>query len=164
MLTREYLRSVIDYSPDTGEFRWSSARRGVRIGELCGRINNHGYREIGVAGKLHQAHRLAFLYMTGEMPKNVVDHINGDRADNRWINLRPANQSQNMANVGGRSTNTSGAPGVVWDADRQKWRAQLRVNGKKKNLGRFASFEDARNAVNAAARQQWGEFARWAER
>src|SRR5690606_167269 len=113
--------------------------------------------------KLHQAHRLAFLYMTGEMPEKVVDHINGDRSDNRWENLRCANQSQNMANVGIRSANTSGTPGVVWDKERQKWRAQLRVNGKKKNLGRFDSIEDAKATVNAAARQQWGEFAEWAK-
>lgn len=163
MVTQAHLKSVLNYDPATGEFRWSVSRPGVRLGELCGRINQHGYREIGVDGGLHQAHRLAFLYMTGTFPEQGVDHINGDRADNRWCNLRPANQSQNMANVGLRKTNTSGVSGVVWDSDRSMWRAQLRVNGKKTNLGRFHSMEEAKEAVDAAARLQWGEFAKWAE-
>lgn len=163
MVTQAHLKSVLSYDPETGEFVWTAKRRSVRVGGVCGRINRYGYREIGVGGALHQAHRLAFLYMTGEMPPSSVDHINGKRDDNRWCNLRAATQSQNMANVGVRRTNSSGIPGVVWDRDRNKWRAQLRIDGRKKNLGRFDTVEEARVAVFTAAREQWGDFAGWAK-
>lgn len=162
-LGQKCLRDLIDYNHDTGVFTWRAARPGCRSGDECGRVNTSGYLEIGFLGKLHHAHRLAFLYMTGEMPLQSVDHINRNKLDNRWVNLRLASQSQNMANVVVRPNNTSGFPGVTWDKDRQKWRAQIRVAGKKTNLGRFADFDDAKAAVSAAARDQWGEFASWAE-
>ena len=107
-----------------------------------------------------RANRLAVLYMTGALPPDNmdVDHINRDRADNRWSNLRLATRSQNMANVVLKATNSSGVSGVVWVEGRKIWRAQLRVNGIKKNLGRFATQEEAAAAVQSAAQEQWGEF------
>lgn len=132
----------------------------MRVGDECGRKHSSGYREIGIGGSLQRAHRLAFIYMLGIDPPHFVDHINGIRDDNRWSNLRMATQSQNMANVGKQVDNTSGAPGVVWDRSRSKWRAQICVNGKKKNLGRYSEFDAAVEAYKAAARAAWGEFCR----
>lgn len=161
-LTQDSLKDVIHYDPDTGAFTWARGRPGCRRGDPCGRVNTGGYLEIGVFGRLHHAQRLAVLYMTGVMPPQSVDHINFDRLDNRWSNLRCASQSQNMANVRLRATNTSGVHGVTWDKDRQKWRAQLRVGGKQVNLGRYDSKDEASEVVKAAAREQWGDFASWA--
>lgn len=158
MLTQTHLRAVLHYDPDTGLFTWSQKRPGVIVGAECGRLSIHGYREIGVGGKLHRAHRLAFLYMTGEMPNAVVDHINGVKHDNRWCNLRQASQSQNMANVGIQRDNTSGVHGVVWDAQRMKWRAQICTSGKKRNLGRYNTIDEAAEAYKQAALEHWGEF------
>lgn len=163
VLTQHQLKSVLIYYPDTGEFRWSVGRPGASLGSKAGRVNSSGYVEIGVLNGLYRAHRLAFLYMTGAFPENGVDHINRDRMDNRWSNLRECDQSKNMANVEIRSNNTSGFPGVVWDKQRSKWRAQIRIDGKKKNLGRFDIYDDAVNAVRFAAVSQWGEFAGWAK-
>lgn len=123
-------------------------------------MSSYGYIEIGLLGRLYRAHRLAFVYMTGEEPFHNVDHINGNRADNRWKNLRVCNQSQNMGNVGLRKNNTSGHPGVVFDKERGKWRAQIRIGGKKTNLGRFDDFEDAVEAHNLAHAANFGEFSR----
>jgi hypothetical protein len=161
-LTQSELQELLHYDPLTGVFTWLKARRGVKVGAECGRINVHGYREIGVKLKLRQANRLAWLYMKGELPPDnmEVDHRNRDKADNRWDNLRLATKSQNAANVATKTNNTSGIPGVVWDAQRNCWRAQLRVDGVKKNLGRFATKEEAAAKVASVAKAQWGEF--WA--
>jgi hypothetical protein len=76
-----------------------STSSNARAGDVAGGANNGDrYRRIRVDNQLYQAHRLAWLYMTGEWPSNGIDHINGHRADNRWANLREATQSQNMAN------------------------------------------------------------------
>lgn len=159
-LSQSILKELVYYSPETGTFVWAKARPGCRKGAACGRISHHGYHEIGINGRLWRANRLAWLYMTGELPPHDidVDHINLDKADNRWANLRLATRSQNSANVALRSCNTSGRSGVVWESGRKKWRAQLRINGKKANLGRFDTFEEAAARVDKVAREQWGEY------
>lgn len=160
-LSQERLKELLSYNPEIGEFRWTKARRGVVVGALCGRISKgSGYRDIGIDCVLYRSHRLAFLYMLGRWPEGDVDHINRDRADNRWCNLREATRSQNSANVAiGLHRNTSGLVGVVWDKARQKWRAQIRISGRKTNLGRFDAKEDAVRAYNAAALRAFGPFA-----
>lgn len=159
-LTQSLLKELVYYSPETGVFTWAKSRPGCRKGDACGRISVQGYHEIGIRGRLWRANRLAFIYMTGEEPPaNLdVDHINRDTLDNRWSNLRVATRSQNMANTALDARNTSGASGVTWDKARNKWRAQLRVNGRKTNLGRFETREQAIAKVEEAARAQWGEF------
>jgi HNH endonuclease/AP2 domain len=159
-VTQARLKELVIYDPETGEFRWRVSRPGAHAGDLCGRINSYGYREIGVDRVLYRAQRLAVLYMTGSWPTKVVDHVNRDRADNQWVNLRQANQSCNSVNAALKRSNTSGLIGVTWDSDRQKWRAQIRINGRKTNLGRFASPKEAAIAHDAAARACFGEFAR----
>jgi Demerecviridae HNH endonuclease len=159
-LTQARLKELLTYDPDTGVFRWSKRRGGVKFGGLCGRVSKvHGYLEICIDRELIRAHRLAFLYMTGRLPGAYVDHANRDKTDNRWANLREATMPQNMVNVGLRPNNTSGLVGVVWDKARGKWRAQIRLKGRKKNLGRYASAELAALAHDAAARREFGEFA-----
>lgn len=159
MITQTQLKDVIDYDPGTGRFTWARSRPACRKGDECGRIGKDGYREIGVLGTLYRANRLAVLYMTGEMPADKwVDHKNRNKADNRWCNLRVATPSQNMANVERRVNNTSGRSGVTWDAARGKWRAQIRIGGVKKSLGRFVTKEEAIARVQSVAVAQWGEF------
>lgn len=159
-LTQSLLKELVYYSPETGTFVWAKSRPGCRKGDACGYMSVHGYHEIGIRGRRWRANRLAWLYMTGEMPPdNIdVDHINLNKTDDRWSNLRLATRSQNMANTRLDRRNTSGASGVTWDKARQKWRAQLRVNGRKTNLGRFDSRDEAIAKVETAARAQWGEF------
>lgn len=159
LLTQDRLVALISYDPVTGIFAWRQSRRGVRPG-ICGRISKgHGYLEICIDKVLYRANRLAFLYMNGEFPQQWVDHENRDKTDNRWSNLREASPSQNMSNVEMKPSNTSGLIGVTWDKARSKWRAQIRLNGKKVNLGRFETAEDAVNAHDYAAVREFGEFA-----
>lgn len=160
MITQEQLRAELDYDPLTGAFTWRNARPGVRQGAEAGRISpSHGYRDITLWGRQYRANRLAFMWMLGRWPEGDAEHEDRRKANNRWLNLREATRSQNMANVGLRSNNKSGVAGVVWDADRNKWRAQLRVDGRKTNLGRFDTIDEAAAVVRAAAVAQWGEFA-----
>lgn len=89
----------------------------------------------------------------------MVDHINRNKTDNRWANLRQATHRENMGNMGLRRANTSGFVGVVWDRTRGKWRAQIRLDGKKTNLGRFDDPIQAAMVHDEAARRNFGEFA-----
>lgn len=158
-LTAEKLRELIHYDPETGAFAWRKSHRGVRPGK-CGRISKRsGYRDICIDYTLYRSHRLAFLYMTGKWPTKDIDHKNRIRSDNRWSNLREATSTQNSANVSVKTTNTTGFIGVVWDKARNKWRAQIRIDGRKTNLGRFDQIEDAIKRHDIAAIEAFGEFA-----
>lgn len=152
------LRDALHYSPDTGIFVWKTSRHGrCQKGMTAGKLNGHGYRQIGFEKKNFMAHRLAWAFEYGEWPNGDVDHINRDKDDNRITNLRLATQSQNNANQGMYCTNTSGFKGVT--RLRYAWQAQIQVNGKNHYLGSFRSKEDAARAYLEAAKLHFGEFA-----
>lgn len=150
-LTQEQLKEVLIYDPELGEFRWKqSSGRWKKFPPLsiAGTVSKiHGYREIRVLGVFQKAHRLAWLYMTGEWPKNEIDHINRIRSDNRWCNLRQATTQENLKNKVTYKNNKSGTSGVSWRADNKKWWARISVvkDGKDRriSLGCFGKKEDA---------------------
>lgn len=114
----------------------------------------NGYMCIGVDRKQRYAHRMAWLYMTGEMPEDQVDHINGIRTDNRWCNLRAANDRLNCENKHGpQSNNTSGYRGVWWSKINSRWIAEIWVNGKKNRIGSFTCVHEAGKAYLEAKRK-----------
>lgn len=152
------LKSLLDYEPDTGVFRWriDSGTR-ARIGAIAG-CKHNGYRRLRWGGKGYLMHRLAFLYMTGEMPE-YVDHINNVRHDNRWSNLRACDFSDNTRNAKRRIDNSTGIKGVTLRAN-GKFRVRIRVDGKRVHLGDFNSIEQASAAYAAASKEAHGEFSR----
>lgn len=153
------LREVLSYDPETGEFFWLVGIKGVCAGDRAGGLSrSRGYWRIQLDGQRHTAHRLAWLYMTGEWPRDQIDHINGIRTDNRFANLREATNAQNGANSSKRENTTSKYKGV--DRRGKRWRAQIRSGGKKYCLGMFDTPEEAYAAYCAAARKFHGEFAR----
>ncbi|WP_407473518.1 HNH endonuclease [Sulfitobacter sp. PM12] len=144
----EVLRQLLRYEPDTGKLFWRERgpewfvdQRSQKIwntkhaGREAG-ANLKGYVFVRLDGGAYLAHRLVWKMITGGEP-NVIDHINGDRSDNRICNLRDVTHEQNMKNVGMYSTNKSGITGVYWDTDRVKWSVTGRIDGKSKNVGRF---------------------------
>jgi hypothetical protein len=154
--TIEAIRAA-SYNPLTGLFAqktylWKKGEKGGYL-YLLFRIGPDDWRRV-------YAHRVAWASMTGAWPKRQVDHINSDRADNRWENLRAANPSENGGNQGIRKNNTSGAKGVSWYKRDSVWTAHIKFNFKKIHLGRFRRLEDAAEAYRAAAVKYFGEFAR----
>lgn len=146
-LTAKRLREVLRYDPATGLFKRRHVTRNWR--EFAGAQDSQGHVQIRVDGPLYAAHRLAWLYMTGEWPKAGVDHRNGIRSDNRWTNLRAATAAENCQNQVARCTNKSGVLGVRL-LKNGKWNAQIQAGGKKKNLGQFDTLEEAGQAYLAA--------------
>jgi len=143
MLTQDRLKELLSYDPDSGKFTWKISRGGVRAGSVADSLNSLGYIRIGVDGKTYKAHRLAWLYTYGYDPEHGIDHKNGIRNDNRISNLREVSQVCNMQNTKVSSNNTSGFPGVSWQKQRQKWVAQIMVQGKKYGLGYYEDPLDA---------------------
>tara|TARA_R110002126_G_scaffold220018_1_gene365375 strand:- start:581 stop:1060 length:480 start_codon:yes stop_codon:yes gene_type:complete len=139
-LTAEQLKECLSYCPETGVFTWlKTTPRGVK-GTEAGTVNDNGYRKITINYHGYRSHRLAFLYMTGKWPEQQVDHINGNRLDNRWENLRDVSRLVNIQNQLGKG----------YHKFRDGWRAQIRTNSKIKSLGVFKTEEEASAAYIAA--------------
>ena len=152
MITQERLKNLYAYNPLSGLFvRLSEPHGRCPIGSVAGKaltIKDYGF--IRIDNKLYPAHRLAFLYMTGLMPKNHVDHINGVRGDNRWVNIRDVTPQENQKNVGLQKNNTSGIVGVRWNKNSKKWVATIKHNYKDIYLGQFDNVSDATSARKLA--------------
>ncbi|HBZ17536.1 MAG TPA: Fis family transcriptional regulator [Pantoea sp.] len=150
---------LLDYNQDTGVFTWNVAiGRRIKAGMKAGSISSNGYLKIKLNGKAYRAHHLAWLACKKEWPQQELDHINGDKLDNRIINLRLATRSQNNSNVLLRADNSSGYKGVSWQLPNRKWVARISINRKRITLGFFATKEEAAKAYRLASIQYHGEF------
>lgn len=159
-MDQEYLKSILSYDAGTGEFRWlAKISNKVIVGGVAGGFNTAGYIVIGIGGRTYYAHRLAWIYTTGAAPRQV-DHRDGDRGNNRWLNLRPATNQQNVLNSKRAASNTSGFKGVSWHKGGSKWSAYIILDGRKKHLGLHDTPEAAHAAYLAAAKAAQPEFAR----
>lgn len=152
-LTAEKLRTLLHYEPTTGAFTRLKGRGGNAAGSPVGAIGGYGYLRIGVDRKDYDAHRLAWLYMTGKFPEKMIDHINGNRADSRWCNLREADRSLNNQNLRHckKSNLSSGLLGV--SRNRNKWKAEIYCAKKKYHIGVFDTPQLAHEAYLAKKRQ-----------
>jgi len=157
-LTLELLREYLHYNPDTGIFTWlKNRRRGVKAGDVAGSLMVDGYWVICLFDRRYKAHRLAFLDQTGNLPVHMVDHINGNKSDNRFSNLRQATNAQNKRNVSKRKDNTSGFKGVVVNKY-GKYIAQCASGGRMAYLGSFGTAEAASLRYKEYTKQLHGEF------
>ncbi len=161
------LRSILDYDSHTGILRWRERPiisnydrcwNGRWAGSVVG-CEKEGYVRIEIFNTAYYAHRLAWLLFYGEWPPSQIDHINGDRSDNRIINLRLATHHENCWNAQRPVTNTSGIKGVSYNRRRQKWHGKVWVKGKQNHIGFFDTKEEAAAAVQAFREQFHGEYA-----
>lgn len=144
-LTAARLRDLLAYDPETGSLtRLTTNNRGQNIGDPAGSIHHSGYMEVMVDRKNYRYHRVVWLHVHGTWPAGDIDHINGVKTDNRIANLRDVPEQINMQNEKRvRKNNASGFMGVHWRADRQRWVATVKVNGRAKRLGSFKTPEEA---------------------
>lgn len=151
-ITADKLRELLAYDPETGRFTWRIAPRGHKAGSVAGCLDSYGYVVIRIDGANRKAHRLAWLHIHGENPDGQIDHINGKRDDNRMANLRIVTMQENQHNrlTAHRSSQT-GMLGV--SPKRGRWRAQIKVDGKKLHLGMFDTPEEAHAAYLEAKRK-----------
>lgn len=151
ILTQTRLRELLHYNSETGVFTSQTKRGRFCAGTAMGTLNTGGYVHLHIDHKKYLAHRLAWLYVTGNWPLHQLDHINGARADNRISNLREATVKQNGENRGRQNNNTSGYKGVTWSVKSKKWQAQICHNGVRKQLGVYIDPKKAHEAYLAAA-------------
>jgi hypothetical protein len=172
------LRNLLRYEPETGKLVWLA--RPVEMFENCMQSAesrakawntrwanveafvspSQGYRYGRIFRQIYPSHRVIWAMQAGFWPDVDIDHINGNRSDNRWSNLRCANRSENLRNKGLCGRNKSGVKGVSWDAKWEKWRATINVNRRQTNLGRFVELADAAAAYRASIAMH-GEFGRF---
>lgn len=163
----ETLRCLLEYDPETGELFWANRERGefatdlsylnwrtVHAGKRAGAVDHNGYRRIGINMCVYSEHRVCWKIATGHDPAGVIDHINGNRADNRLINLRDVTDSENQKNAKRPKNNTSGIVGVTRTRT-GSWHAHIRSRGEKYHLGTFKNFDTA-VAVRRAAEIEFG--------
>lgn len=155
-ITSEYIRSHLEYDPATGVFRWRQARSRRRVGAIAGGIQFGGYRGIHFGSRVYKAHRLAWLYVYGEWPNGLLDHIDGNRDNNAIANLRIATSAQNAAR---RPTRRSFGPSRGVFPHGPGFVARIHYAGKRHYLGYFSTAEAARNAYEAKAKEIHGDFA-----
>lgn len=165
VLTAEHLRRVILYDPYTGLWRWRQSGKGRPkvpdwMSGTPGGKPGRQYLSIAIDRLPYYVHRLAFLYMTGAWPKHEVDHIDGDRSNNRWANLREATGSQNKYNTSTRGHNTTGFRGVYRTKNGHQFVARIKIGDKRIALGSFDTAEQASEAYEQAAKESFGLFYR----
>lgn len=154
---KSYLEAVFEYAPDTGKLFWRINTGDIdRVGKEAGTTNKSGYRQVCLNSTVYLTHRLIWKMMTGEDPQEDIDHINGERSDNRWVNLKTATRSENLRNSKRSTKNNSGAVGVSWCKIKRKWRAEIVDNeGKHVHLKYCETLEEA-IAVRKAAEKELG--------
>lgn len=145
MITLAEAKEFVTYDPETGLFlstgcKFSNKKQGEPVGTVH---KTKGYVYVTLKGKTYRAQRVAFLFMTGEWPKQQVDHINRVKTDNRWCNLRDVPAAINAQNRHLYKTNTSGYTGVCWNKKESKWQVLVRSHGKQVYGGLFDDVHDA---------------------
>jgi len=181
----DLLRQLLRYDPETGRLFWrerplamfrdsSYGATATRSAEWSAKKWNSrhagkeaftaddggGYRRGQIFGGLHRGHRVIWAVHFGVWPEHEIDHINGDKSDNRISNLRAATSSENAWNKSAYVNNTSGFKGVAWNEKAGKWAANIKVFGVQKHIGYFDTPDEAHKAYCSAAAADHGDFAR----
>lgn len=149
----------ISYNSASGLFMWVVSEPGITLGKLAGSVSRHGYLIIRLDRKPHRAHRLAWFLVHGEWPQGEIDHIDGDRLNNRLHNLRVVDRAGNSQNRRSAQSNNQscGLLGVTWNKQHKKWQAKLMANKVRHHVGYFSDPNEAHEAyMEAKARLHIG--------
>lgn len=154
------LKRQLRYDPNEGHLYWIEPRKGRQRHRPAGTVTSSGYIGVMVGPKRYYAHRLCWAIAHGSWPIDQIDHVNGNKADNRLANLREASNAQNGKNLKLSSANTSGVTGVVFCKETGRWRSIIKVDGKTIHLGRWPTIEQATKARREAEAVHFGQWAR----
>ena len=166
MTEQDYLRQCFEYNPETGDFIWRDRPRdhfitdrawkiwnGRFARQIAGTSTQQGYKQICLDKHVHYAHRMAWVVMTGDLPEQEIDHVDHNRGNNAWANLRAVTRGENCKNQTISKKNSSGITGVSWSTTNKSWRADVQTKH-----GRFAkhfgSFDEAAQAVLATRQER----------
>lgn len=157
-LTQDKVKELFEYRD--GALFWKvSTNNLITVGQMAGTaVNDAGYQMVGIGGKIHRLHRIIFLYHHGYLP-NKIDHIDGNRANNKIENLRPATNEENSRNTKISKRNKSGVKGVCWANHVNKWMVQVRRGNSNKYLGLYDDLELAELVAIEARNKFHKEFA-----
>lgn len=142
VLDQKLVTKFFNYDPVSGLFTHRLPTAKNTVGSVAGYVDDTGYRRIRINNKAYRVHRLIWLYQTGVLP-DLVDHIDHDRLNNSWSNLREVDRTGNARNKTKSKANTSGTTGVSYETRRNKWRASIGTDGRKIDLGMFETLEEA---------------------
>lgn len=148
------IKDFIQYEPETGVLTWAVSKGRASKGLIAGGLHKHGYRRLSFDGKEYLCHRIAWEFVHGEIPSGCdIDHINGNRSDNRISNIRAVSRSVNAQNrKGAAAHNKTGLLGVAFHKATGKFRALIRTN-KSVTLGYFATPEEAHSVYMEAKKR-----------
>ena len=153
-LSQDELNSILEYEPLTGILTWKDNRSNMIKGSIAGSLNCSGYKTITINSKTFRVQRIIWIMMFGHIPNGFfIDHINGNKLDNRLENLRLATNSQNQQNRPAPKNNSSGYRGVTWHKQMNKWMARICYKKKRKLIGFFDSPEEAYQAYKKEAKE-----------
>lgn len=159
MITQDNLKEYFEYK-DGNLFWKKQPSPQIKVGDVVGTINKRGYVQVKFLCKRFYAHRLIYFMFNGYFPQEV-DHIDGNKTNNKIENLRAVTKSQNQHNARINVNNTSGVKGISWDKRCGKWKAQIAVNKKNYHLGRFDDFDLAKKTINQFREKYHQEYARY---
>lgn len=150
----ENITAIIEhltYDSVTGKIHWiKSPSRKVRKGSLANNFDKNGYLQVGLKGKYYLQHRIAWFFHYGEFPKNHIDHINGDKSDNRIVNLRDATVRENCQNL---QCHRDGKLVGAIKHTKNTWISRIRINGKQEVIGYFKTPTEANMAYNSKVKE-----------
>ena len=156
------ISKFLEYKKESGSFVWvNPTSNRVSVGMIAGNSHKQSYTTIYINGHMYYAQDLVWLMETGSLPHGIIDHINLDKKDNRFSNLRLCNRSENGCNRGLNKNNTSGEKGVTWHKRASKWCGEVWKDGEKHYLGLFIEYADAVNAVRRKRIELHGDFAKF---
>ena len=159
MLTQSRVKEILNYDRETGVLSCRVDRWMLKVGDVVGNLMADGYLRLSIDGRTYKAHRVIWLWMTGEWPKKDIDHVDLNRSNNCWKNLRVATKSQGGANRRRPANNTSGLKGVCLLRS-GRWQSAIKVNGRNIYLGLFDCPVAAHLSYVVAAGKYFGEYAR----
>jgi len=154
MITQKQLKEVLDYDSETGVFIWKKSVSNCHAGDIAGCINDTGYRRIKIDNRRYPAHRLAWLFIHNTFPIGEIDHIDGNRSNNRIKNLRDVSRRGNQSN---RKSHRDGRLVGVYkhsSLSKNPWRARIMFGGESIHIGVFPTEEEAHEAYIRKAKQE----------